>query len=97
MDDAQPFSNVLGAELDHVRISRGRRKVEHPVAEGETISNRALDSGLMGVALSGGGIRSATLALGVLQGLAERGLIRQADYLSTVSGGATWGRGSFRG
>jgi hypothetical protein len=39
------------------------------------------------LSISGGGIRSATFALGVLQGLAERGLLGQFDYLSTVSGG----------
>ncbi len=37
--------------------------------------------------LSGGGIRSATFSLGVLQGLARRGLLQRFDYLSTVSGG----------
>jgi len=37
--------------------------------------------------LSGGGIRSATFSLGVLQGLAARGLLNKFDYLSTVSGG----------
>jgi hypothetical protein len=37
--------------------------------------------------LSGGGIRSATFALGVLQGLARVGVIGTLDYLSTVSGG----------
>ena len=37
--------------------------------------------------LSGGGIRSATFALGVLQGLAQRGSLERFDYLSTVSGG----------
>ncbi|HEU4768645.1 MAG TPA: patatin-like phospholipase family protein, partial [Pyrinomonadaceae bacterium] len=37
--------------------------------------------------LSGGGIRSATFNLGVLQGLARRGLLDKFDYLSTVSGG----------
>ncbi len=36
---------------------------------------------------SGGGIRSATFALGVLQGLAAHDLLPQFDYLSTVSGG----------
>ena len=36
---------------------------------------------------SGGGIRSATFALGVLQGLARLSLLKQFDYLSTVSGG----------
>jgi hypothetical protein len=37
--------------------------------------------------LSGGGIRSATFNLGLLQGLARHGLLEQFDYLSTVSGG----------
>ncbi len=37
--------------------------------------------------ISGGGIRSATFALGVIQGLAQRGLLDKFDYLSTVSGG----------
>lgn len=37
--------------------------------------------------LSGGGIRSATFNLGVLQGLARHGLLDKFDYLSTVSGG----------
>ena len=36
---------------------------------------------------SGGGIRSATFALGVIQGLAEKGVLGCFDYLSTVSGG----------
>lgn len=37
--------------------------------------------------LSGGGIRSATFNLGILQGLARHGLLQEFDYLSTVSGG----------
>jgi hypothetical protein len=48
--------------------------------------------------LSGGGVRSATFALGVLQGLARAGLLGGFHYLSTVSGGgfigswlAVWG------
>ena len=47
----------------------------------------ARDKELTGLALSGGGIRSATFCLGVLQGLADLGLFRRFDYLSTVSGG----------
>jgi hypothetical protein len=39
------------------------------------------------ICLSGGGIRSGTFALGVIQSLANRGLLDQFDYLSTVSGG----------
>jgi patatin-like phospholipase len=37
--------------------------------------------------ISGGGIRSATFALGALQGLAKLGILENFDYLSTVSGG----------
>jgi hypothetical protein len=42
---------------------------------------------LSALCISGGGIRSATFSLGVLQGLAELGLLSRFDYLSTVSGG----------
>jgi hypothetical protein len=37
--------------------------------------------------ISGGGIRSATFALGVIQGLAGARVLDKFDYLSTVSGG----------
>lgn len=42
---------------------------------------------LTALCLSGGGIRSATFNLGVLQYLAKTGLLRRFDYLSSVSGG----------
>ncbi len=41
----------------------------------------------VGLALSGGGIRSATFCLGVLQALASLGRLRDIDFLSSVSGG----------
>lgn len=44
-----------------------------------------------GVALSGGGIRSATFCMGVVQVLADRGLLKDVDFLSTVSGGGYTG------
>ncbi|MGN7752961.1 hypothetical protein [Sinorhizobium sp. 22678] len=53
-------------------------------------SNYGLDtqqSWAAGLALSGGGIRSATFSLGVMVSLAKRNLLHQFDYLSTVSGG----------
>ena len=62
----------------------------------EKISSRRAGNGrdkenvresLVGLALSGGGIRSATFGLGVLESLKGRGLLNQVDYLSTVSGG----------
>lgn len=37
--------------------------------------------------LSGGGVRSAAFALGVIQSLAAKGLLTRFHYLSTVSGG----------
>jgi hypothetical protein len=42
---------------------------------------------VVGLAFSGGGIRSAVFNLGVLQALEGAGLMRHVDYLSTVSGG----------
>jgi hypothetical protein len=47
----------------------------------------AHDANLVGLAFSGGGIRSATFNLGVLQALADLKLLYRIDYLSTVSGG----------
>lgn len=41
----------------------------------------------IGLALSGGGIRSATVSLGIMQKLADARLLQHVDYLSTVSGG----------
>ncbi|MEY4918530.1 MAG: hypothetical protein RL616_2443, partial [Verrucomicrobiota bacterium] len=40
-----------------------------------------------GLALSGGGIRSATFNLGLLQAFGQLGILKNVDYLSTVSGG----------
>jgi hypothetical protein len=52
----------------------------------------AMHAGAHGaLCLSGGGIRSASFALGVLQGLARRGLLGTFDFLSTVSGGGYTG------
>jgi hypothetical protein len=42
---------------------------------------------LTAVCLSGGGVRSASFALGVIEGLCRRGWLAHVDYLSTVSGG----------
>jgi len=62
-------------------------------AESEWIDARREAAGtaagepLVGLALSGGGIRSAAFNLGVLQALSRSGLLPRIDYLSTVSGG----------
>lgn len=49
--------------------------------------NRQRPPNLTGLALSGGGIRSASFSIGVMQALAEKGVLERFDYLSTVSGG----------
>jgi hypothetical protein len=41
----------------------------------------------VGLALSGGGIRSGSIGVGFLQSLYRRGILQHVDYLSTVSGG----------
>ena len=46
---------------------------------------------IKGLALSGGGIRSASFCLGVLQALADQSKLEKFDYLSTVSGGGYLG------
>ncbi|MCS7479456.1 hypothetical protein ACFFQW_39895 [Umezawaea endophytica] len=41
----------------------------------------------IGIALSGGGIRSAAFNLGALQALQQQGVLQSAEYLAAVSGG----------
>ena len=48
-------------------------------------------AGLTGLALSGGGIRSASVNLGIVQVLHRIGLFKCFDYMSTVSGGGYLG------
>ena len=80
-DDSLTFAQVLPLELERVRVSRAGRQV--PVER----EQRPTDQDLIGLAFSGGGIRSATFNLGVIEALAGRKLLRWLDYLSTVSGG----------
>lgn len=83
------FDEVLCSELDAVNTARAETGL-NPEAEAAKSGNavvRAHQSRLLGLAFSGGGIRSATFNLGVLQALARLGLLRRVDYLSTVSGG----------
>ena len=50
-----------------------------------------IDNNKFGIALSGGGIRSATINLGFLQTLNDLKVLKRVDYLSTVSGGGYTG------
>ena len=66
------FRNMMLADTRAAIANKASKKKSQPMAA---------------LCLSGGGIRSATFSLGVIQGLAKHGLLDKFDYLSTVSGG----------
>jgi predicted acylesterase/phospholipase RssA len=72
--------DVLRQELSQIETARGLRLGQNP-------RRPDAQKSLVGLAFSGGGIRSATFNLGVLQALARAKLLRTFDYVSTVSGG----------
>ncbi|MES2758593.1 MAG: patatin-like phospholipase family protein [Pseudomonadota bacterium] len=78
------FAETWQFEFDALR-GELPRQVE-PVEESQ-LKQKVHDAEMAGLAFSGGGIRSATFNLGILQALAELRLLRDFDYLSTVSGG----------
>lgn len=73
-DDARSEQAVIADEKAAIGINRAERLGEP-------------DAPWSGIGLSGGGIRSASFCLGVLQALAENDLLRRFDYISSVSGG----------
>jgi hypothetical protein len=84
----ETFEQVFHQELDQIAVSRRHRAVAGPrFNQAGTANARAESAYLIGLAFSGGGIRSATVCLGVLQALADLGILAWFDYLSTVSGG----------
>ncbi len=71
-----------------------KQEKEAAAPGGETLESESsadrfsyVRNSLSGLAFSGGGIRSATFNLGILQALAGKQMLRRFDYLSTVSGG----------
>lgn len=50
-------------------------------------AEHVIDSPQWGLALSGGGIRSATVAIGAVKALYDRDVLNKIDVVSTVSGG----------
>lgn len=94
--DYTPSRWVLEREIYELRELRKQRS---QTAEGNEERARTdpygwmFDNRVTGLCFSGGGIRSATFNLGVLQGLAQHTdsrntpLLKRIDYLSTVSGG----------
>jgi hypothetical protein len=71
------FPDVKTTERNLIGRLRQVDVEQHKIGEGE----------FLGLAFSGGGIRSATFSLGIVQALADFRILRHVDYLSTVSGG----------
>jgi hypothetical protein len=72
------FKEVIQREKEQLRLRR--QKLEQSAGTPE-------QENWFGIAMSGGGIRSATINLGFLKTLNKFGILQKADYLSTVSGG----------
>src|SRR5579872_432710 len=95
-DRAVEIGEVIIAELNDIARRRGE-----PTSLNRDPNNWEQEchkQKLLGVCISGGGIRSATFGLVVLQALAEKGILQESDYLSTVSGGGyigAWLQGIF--
>jgi hypothetical protein len=83
-----PFSSVVADEFGQINKRRewlreqglSTRPSVEPAPDGKV-------NDVVGLALSGGGIRSAATCLGVMQALNHHDLLNKVDYLSTVSGG----------
>jgi hypothetical protein len=75
----KPVMDAAGAQ--------GTAQAVQDAAETEKSRLERLPTDAIGLGLSGGGMRSSTFCLGVLQAFAQRGLLRHVDFLSTVSGG----------
>ncbi|MEI6408165.1 MAG: hypothetical protein WCR52_02175 [Bacteroidota bacterium] len=74
----QTFKEIAGREKEQLRKRRQKLGLDPGTPDQEN---------WFGIALSGGGIRSATINLGLLKTLNRFGILQKADYLSTVSGG----------
>jgi len=74
--------NIVRLELAAINT---RRRAEGFAPVKYAGDDKAIET--VGLALSGGGIRSSAIGLGVLQAFNHHGLIKRIDYLSTVSGG----------
>lgn len=83
---ARFLTEVLPAERRYIERRRQALDPAAKLPRAATDAPSAAD-GLVGLALSGGGVRSASFNLGVLQALHRRGVLARVDYLSTVSGG----------
>lgn len=99
---SEKLADVVIADREMMQLVDKRYPIEMAKAEAAAIDTRRERAGQHGAALtaegdwesdvtalglSGGGIRSATLGLGVLQALAKHHWLRKIDVIASVSGG----------
>ena len=84
------FKDIEAAEKKHIESRRSQPR-SNSSNDGLEQSAEAPLNDAIGLSFSGGGIRASTFAMGVTQRLVEQGLLRDVDYLSTVSGGGYFG------
>ncbi|MDX9663656.1 patatin-like phospholipase family protein [Pseudomonas sp. P5_152] len=75
-------TSATDVETSHLKTLYTQRRAQLPEEVRATLSKRP-----WGLALSGGGIRSATFCFGLIKALAEKKLLHRFDLMSTVSGG----------
>ncbi|WP_052409490.1 GMC oxidoreductase [Paraburkholderia oxyphila] len=84
--DSENYPRAL--EAVEAGAVRARRRSARPEWEEAAHADPArLPEDTVGLALSGGGVRSATFCLGVLQALAKTRRLRDIDFMSSISGG----------
>ncbi|PTM39146.1 patatin-like phospholipase family protein [Bosea sp. 124] len=81
--DVECPAELIALETKCINVRRTRQK--RPKLKPPGGARRKRDC--TGLAISGGGIRSAAFSLGALQALHQDGVLAEIDYLSTVSGG----------
>lgn len=86
-----PLAEVLADEIAHFEGKEAAKGIHDAESAFEKLHRRNNGRGAFALCFSGGGIRSATFGLGVVQALAKKGLLDKFDYLSTVSGGGYLG------
>lgn len=90
MSDKNNPDNSIGYDADDTKYAGAKAVVEKELEHLRKRRDTDPDN-LKGLALSGGGIRSASFCLGVVQALCQQGKLSKFDYMSTVSGGSYLG------
>jgi hypothetical protein len=84
-----PFERMFASEIEEWVLPRRKAQSGQGYGRPAIVSptRPTVENDLYGIALSGGGMRSATFSLGVLQALSRHDMLEPADFLATVSGG----------